>query len=103
MEHPASHGRARSHLGSPGGNQVLPRRRGCRAVELLVSGPTTARKAATNALAGLLASTVLLFAISAALFVVGGADKVVNISAGPMILLAFTVALGCGMFVAIGP
>ncbi len=70
--------------------------------ELLVSGPTTARKAATNALAGLLASTVLLFAISAALFVAGGADKVVNISPGPMILLAFTVALGCGMFAAIG-
>jgi len=70
--------------------------------ELLLSGPTTARRAATNALAGLLASTVLLFAISAALFVAGGADKVVNISPGPMILLAFAVALGCGMFVTIG-
>jgi ABC-2 type transport system permease protein len=70
--------------------------------EILVTGPTTARLAAANALAGLLAGTVLLFAIAAALFVVAGADKVVNIAPGPMVLMAFVVALGCGMFAAIG-
>lgn len=70
--------------------------------ELLLSGPTTARKAAINALAGLFVSTVLLFAISGALFVAAGQDKVVNIGPGPMILLAFVVALSCAMFAAVG-
>ena len=70
--------------------------------EILVSGPTTARRAAMNVLAGLFASTGVLFVIAAALFVVAGADRVVNISAGPMELMAFVVALGCAMFVTIG-
>jgi ABC-2 type transport system permease protein len=70
--------------------------------EILVSGPTTARLAAANALAGLLASTALLFVISAILFIAAGADKVVDISPGPMVLLAFAVALGCGMFASVG-
>jgi ABC-2 type transport system permease protein len=70
--------------------------------EILVSGPTTARLAAANALGGLFASTVLLFAISGVLFIAAGADKVVNVSPGPMVLMAFVVALGCGMFVTIG-
>jgi ABC-2 type transport system permease protein len=68
----------------------------------LVTGPTTARLAAANALAGLLASTVLLFAITATLFAAAGADKVVHIAAGPMVLMALVVALGCAMFAAIG-
>lgn len=70
--------------------------------EILLSGPTTARTAAINVLCGLFASTVLLFVVSAALFIAAGANKSVSISPGPMILFAFDIALGCAMFAALG-
>lgn len=70
--------------------------------EILVTGPTTARLAAANALGGLFVSTALLFAISAILFIGAGADKVVDVRPGPMVLLALAVALGCAMFAAVG-
>jgi len=70
--------------------------------EILLSGQTTARGAALNVLAGLFASTIVLFAVSAVLFVGMGAVKTVNVAPGSSVLLAFEIALGCGMFIAIG-
>ena len=70
--------------------------------EILLGGPITARSAARNALGGLFASTALLFAMCAAFFMGVGADKAVDIAPGPMVLLAFAVALACAMFVSIG-
>jgi ABC-2 type transport system permease protein len=70
--------------------------------EILLTGQTTARGAAVNVLAGLFASTLLLFAIDGVFFVATGSVKTVHIDPGPAVLLALDVALGCGMFAAIG-
>jgi ABC-2 type transport system permease protein len=70
--------------------------------ELLLAGPTTRRRAAAQALAGLGAGAVALWALTAILTVAVGLDPSVRIAAGPALYFALTMAATAVMFLAVG-
>jgi ABC-2 type transport system permease protein len=70
--------------------------------ELLVAGQTTRRGAATQAMAGLGASLLALFSITAVATVLIGRTSTVHLSASSAIFFALTVTSGAAMFMAAG-
>jgi ABC-2 type transport system permease protein len=70
--------------------------------ELLVAGQTTRRGAATQAMAGLGASLLALFSITAVATVLIGRTSTVHLSASSAIFFALTVTSGAAIFMAAG-
>lgn len=70
--------------------------------ELLMSGQTTGRRAAVNALAGLGASLAVLYAVSAAAFIIIGRNHSVGFGTGAALFFALAAAAGAAQFMAIG-
>jgi len=70
--------------------------------ELLLSGQTTRRGAATQALAGLGAGVLTLWAITALVTVVTGLSSKVDIAPGPAIYFALALVSSAIMFMAVG-
>ena len=70
--------------------------------ELPLSGQTTPRRAAANALAGLAAGVATMFALTALLPALLGARHNVGISPGQSLFFALAVVAGAAMFAAIG-
>jgi ABC-2 type transport system permease protein len=70
--------------------------------ELLLSGQTTARKAAVNALAGLGVSLALFYVIMGVIFTAVGKYQGVNYSTGAAFFLALAVASAVMLFVTVG-
>lgn len=70
--------------------------------ELLLSGQTTRRGAAGQALGGLGAGVLVLWAITAAITVLCGLDSKVNLAAGPVLYFALAIVATPVMFLAIG-
>ena len=70
--------------------------------ELLLAGQTTRRRAAAQALAGLGAGAVTLWALTAILTVGVGLDPSVKIAAGPALYFALAMAAPAVMFLAVG-
>ena len=70
--------------------------------ELLLAGPTTRRGATVEALAGLGAGALTLWALAAAITVLCGLDRKVGIGAGPGLYFALTMVATAVMFLAVG-
>ncbi len=70
--------------------------------ELLLAGPTTRRRAAAQALAGLGVGVGALWGLTAVLTVGVGLDPSVKIAAGPALYFALAMAATAVMFVAVG-
>jgi len=70
--------------------------------ELFLAGRTTPRRAAANALAGLGAGVLAMYAMTALLTALVGARHNVGIGPGPSLLFAAAVVAGAAMFAAIG-
>jgi ABC-2 type transport system permease protein len=70
--------------------------------ELLLAGPTTRRRGTAQALAGLGAGAVALWALTAILTVAVGLDSSVQIAAGPALYFALAMAATAVMFLAVG-
>ena len=70
--------------------------------ELLLAGPTTRRRAAVQALAGLGAGAGVLWALTAILTVGVGLDSSVRIAAGAALYFALAMAATAVMFLAVG-
>ena len=70
--------------------------------ELLASGQTTARRAAANALAGLVACLGLFYVVCAATFSLVGRTHSVNFNVGAALFFALSVVVGVGIFMVIG-
>lgn len=70
--------------------------------ELLLTGPTTTRKATTNALIGLAVSLLTLYVVVAIAFILVGAIHTVNFGAQPALFFALAAISGAAEFVAIG-
>ncbi len=70
--------------------------------ELLLAGPTTARRAAVNALAGLAASLTVLYIITAAVFIGVGKIHSVDFGVQAALFFALTAVSGSVIFMAIG-
>ncbi len=70
--------------------------------EILLAGQTTARKAAVNALVGLLATMLIIYVIVAACFVLIGKDQAVNIGVGPALYFALASVIGGALFISVG-
>ncbi len=70
--------------------------------ELLLAGPTSRRRAAAQALAGLAAGACALWALTAILTVAVGLDSGVRIAAGPALYFALAMTVTAVMFLAVG-
>jgi len=70
--------------------------------ELLLSGQTTRRKAAVQALSGLGAGVVALWVLAAVITVLTGVDSKVHIEAGPALYFALATVAAAVMFLAVG-
>jgi ABC-2 type transport system permease protein len=70
--------------------------------ELLLAGQTTRRGAAVQALAGLGAGVVTLWALTGLITVLTGLDGSVDIAAGPALYFALAMAATAVMFLAVG-
>lgn len=70
--------------------------------ELLLTGHTTAARAAANALAGLATSLALLYAIIAVMFIAVGHYHTVNFGAQAALFFALSAVSGAAMFVTVG-
>jgi ABC-2 type transport system permease protein len=70
--------------------------------ELLLSGQTTRKGAATQALAGLAAGVLALWAITAVITIVIGRSSRVDIAAGPALYFALALVASAVMFLAVG-
>ena len=70
--------------------------------ELFLAGPTTPRRAAANALAGLGAGTLAMYAATALLTAVLGTRHNVAISPGRSLFFALAIVAGAAMFAAVG-
>jgi polyether ionophore transport system permease protein len=70
--------------------------------ELLLAGPTTRRRAAAQALAGLGVGVGALWALTAILTVGVGLDSSVKIAAGPALYFALAMAATAVLFLAVG-
>ena len=70
--------------------------------DLLLSGQTTRRGAATQALAGLGAGLLVLWAITAVITVLSGRSSSVDIAAGPSLFFALAMVATACMFLAVG-
>ena len=70
--------------------------------ELLLSGQTTRRGAATQALGGLGAGLLVLWAITAVITVLSGRGSSVDIAAGPSLFFALAMVATACMFLAVG-
>ena len=70
--------------------------------DLLLSGHTTRRGAADQALAGLTGGAAALWAITALIAVVTGRSSKVHIAAGPALYFALALVSGAIMFLAVG-
>ena len=70
--------------------------------DLLLAGPTTRRRAAAQALAGLGVGAGTLWALTAILTVGVGLDSSVKIAAGPALYFALAMAATAVMFLAVG-
>lgn len=70
--------------------------------ELFLSGLTTPRRAAANALAGLGSGILAMYALTALLTVLVGARADVGFSVGQSLLFAVAVVAGAAMFAAVG-
>jgi ABC-2 type transport system permease protein len=70
--------------------------------ELLLAGQTTRRGAAAQALAGLSAGVITLWAVTSLITVLVGRDSAVHIAAGPALYLALAMVATAVMFLAVG-
>jgi len=70
--------------------------------ELFLSGPTTPRRAAAGALAGLGAGVLAMYVMTALLTALAGTRPGVRITPGQSLFLALAVVAGAAMFAAIG-
>ncbi len=70
--------------------------------ELFLAGPTTPRRAAANALAGLGAGVLAMYVLTALLTDLVGARADVGFSVGQSLLFAVAVVAGAAMFAAVG-
>jgi ABC-2 type transport system permease protein len=70
--------------------------------ELLLAGPTTRRRATTQALAGLGAGVLALWAMTAVITVLTGRNAKVAIAAGPALYFALAMVTTALMFLAVG-
>lgn len=70
--------------------------------ELLLTSQTTARRAAANVLAGLGASLVVLYVVTAITFVLVGRIHTVDFSTGSALFFALASVCGAAMFMALG-
>ena len=70
--------------------------------ELLLAGQTTRRGAAVQALAGLGAGALMLWALTAVITVIVGLDSKVDIAAGPALYFALAMVATAVMFLAVG-
>ena len=70
--------------------------------ELLLTGQTTRKGATTQALVGLSAGAVTLWAITALITVLAGQDSKVRIAAGPALFFALALVTTPIMFLAVG-
>jgi ABC-2 type transport system permease protein len=70
--------------------------------ELLLAGQTTRRGAAVQALAGLSAGVLTLWALSGLITVLAGLDSSVGIAAGPALYFALAMVATAVMFLAVG-
>ena len=70
--------------------------------EILLSGPTTARRAAANVLAGLGASLCVFYAVIAIVFILIGRAHGLDFRVRAALFFALTVVSGIGVFMAVG-
>ncbi len=70
--------------------------------ELFLAGQTTRRRAAAQAIAGLAAGLVVLWAIAAVIIVAAGSTSKVHFSTTGSLFLATAVVAGAAMFLAVG-
>jgi ABC-2 type transport system permease protein len=70
--------------------------------ELLLSGQTTARRAAANVLAGLAASLAAFYAVIAVVFTLIGKTHGLDFNVGAALLFALTVVAGIAVFMMVG-
>jgi ABC-2 type transport system permease protein len=70
--------------------------------ELLLSGQTTRRSAAAQALGGLGVGLLALWAVTALITAVIGLDSSVNFEVGPSLYFALAMVMGATMFLAVG-
>lgn len=70
--------------------------------ELLLSGQTTARKAAANALLGLATSLAALFAVAVVAFIAVGRIHSANFAPGAAVFFALSTVCGAAIFLAVG-
>lgn len=70
--------------------------------EMLLSGPTTGRRAAINSLIGLFSSLLLLFLITAAIFVYAGQDKRIDFSPSASLFFALSSTIAAALFISLG-
>jgi ABC-2 type transport system permease protein len=71
-------------------------------LELLLAGPTTRRRAAAQAVAGLGAGLLALWALTALIAVAVGQSSRVAIGAGPMLFFALSLVAAAAVFLAAG-
>ncbi|HUD11547.1 MAG TPA: hypothetical protein VMS08_03980 [Candidatus Saccharimonadia bacterium] len=70
--------------------------------EILLAGLTSARRATTNALAGLAVSLVILYAVTAVILVAMGKVSSVGYSVGPALFFTLAAVSGAIIFMAVG-
>lgn len=70
--------------------------------ELLISGHTTARRASVNVLAGLGASLIVMFAVTALVFTAIGKIHNIDFNTSAGLFFALTAIVGPAMFMAVG-
>jgi len=70
--------------------------------EILLTGQTTAKRAAINMLKGLSFSLILLYIIMSLCFIVVGSNKYVDFSSGNALFLALTCLSSAAIFISVG-